>query len=61
MSVRPYLSAVGEWMVRGVLQDRHHELCVVRCGCLLVVLSIYMLAKFDLLDSRNNRNDVNIE
>lgn len=30
MTVRPYLTAVGEWMVSGVLQDRHHELCIVR-------------------------------
>ena len=32
MCVRPYLTAVGEWMVQGVLQDRHHELCMVRSG-----------------------------
>ena len=32
MCVRPYLTAVGEWMVQGVLQDRHHELCIVRSG-----------------------------
>ena len=30
MSIRPYLTAVGEWMARGVLQDRHGELCIVR-------------------------------
>ena len=39
MSVRPYLTAVGEWMVSGVLQDRHHELCIVRSASTPLILS----------------------
>lgn len=38
MCVRPYLSAIGEWMLRGVLQDRHHELCIIRSTTIIVLI-----------------------
>ena len=41
MTVRPYLSAVGEWMLRGVLQDSYQELCIIR-STTNTVLIIYM-------------------
>ena len=40
MAIQPYLTAVGEWMVRGVLQDRHGEFCLVRSAAQTVLKSL---------------------